>query len=154
MGPVLLPDGLVYADGKSGYGYLLQADHLGGVGGQLQTLNTCAAFGGAAVSGQYAYIPCEDGLLQVRLSTTSQPAQLHLGWKEPRQIVGSPVIGGDTVYSLDPFGGMLYALDAGTGSVRTSFRVGITSRFSTPTISGTTVFVGTMSGIAAVSISG
>jgi hypothetical protein len=29
------PGGLVFAAGKSGLGYLLRADHLGGVGGQL-----------------------------------------------------------------------------------------------------------------------
>ena len=151
---MLLPGGLVYTDGKSGLGYLLQADHLGGVGGQLQTLAVCSAFGGAAVSGQDVYIPCEDGLRQLQLSTASQPAQLLLGWKAPRQISGSPVIGGDTVYSLDPYGGVLYALNAGTGVLRATHKVGSTSRFATPTISGSTVFVGTMSGIAALSING
>ena len=154
MGPVLLPDGLVYTDGKSGYGYLLQAGHLGGVGGQLQTLTVCSAYGGAAVSGQNVYLPCADGLRQLQLSTSSQPAKLLLGWKAPRQIAGSPVIGGDTVYTLDPVGGVLYALDAGTGAIRARFKVGAASRFATPTISGSTVFVGTMSGIAAVSING
>ncbi|MGH2514514.1 MAG: hypothetical protein ACRDHP_02565, partial [Ktedonobacterales bacterium] len=58
MGSVLLPNGLLYADGKSGRGYLLAANHLGGVGGQLQTLTVCSAYGGAAVSGQTMYIPC------------------------------------------------------------------------------------------------
>jgi outer membrane protein assembly factor BamB len=145
---------LILADGKSGTGYLLQADHLGGVGGQLQTISACRAYGGAAVSGQDVYIPCVDGLLQLQLATSTQPAQLRLGWKAPRQILGSPVIGGDTVYGLDPYGGVLYALDAGTGSVRARFKVGTASRFATPTISGSIVFVGTMSGVAAVSING
>ena len=154
LGPVLLPGGLVYTDGKSGLGYLLRADHLGGVGGQLQTLSVCGAFGGAAVSGQDVYIPCEDGLRQLHLSTASQSAQLLLGWKAPRQISGSPVIGGDTVYSLDPYGGVLYALNAGTGAIRATLKVGVTSRFATCTISGSTVYVGTMSGIVAVGING
>jgi putative pyrroloquinoline-quinone binding quinoprotein len=50
MGP-LLPGGLVFAAGKSGLGYLLRADHLGGVGGQLAERPVCAAFGGAAAVG-------------------------------------------------------------------------------------------------------
>jgi outer membrane protein assembly factor BamB len=154
MAPVLLADGLIYADGKSGYGYLLQADHLGGVGGQLQTLAVCRAFGGAAVSSQGIYIPCTDGLRQLLLPTISHPAQLQLGWQAPHRIIGSPVIGGNTVYSLDPFGGVLYALDAGSGTTRATIKVGIASRFATPSISGSKVFVGTMTGIVAVSING
>jgi hypothetical protein len=47
MGPLLLAGGLVFAAGKSGLGYLLRADHLGGVGGQLAERPVCAAFGGA-----------------------------------------------------------------------------------------------------------
>jgi outer membrane protein assembly factor BamB len=148
----MLPGGLIYADGKSGTGYLLQADHLGGVGGQLQTIATCSAYGGAAVSGQDFYIPCVDGVRQLHLATGNQSAQLSLGWKAPHQIVGSPVIGGHTLYSLDPYGGVLYALDSGTGGTRARFKVGTASRFATPTISGSIVFVGTMSGIVAVSI--
>jgi hypothetical protein len=46
MAPVLLPNGLIYADGKSGQGYLLRADHLGGIGGQIQTISLCSAYGG------------------------------------------------------------------------------------------------------------
>src|SRR5712692_7368262 len=40
-GPILLPNGLIYADGKSGLGYLLHADSLGGVGGQAQVRSIC-----------------------------------------------------------------------------------------------------------------
>src|SRR3989441_1231453 len=36
MGPVLLPNGLILADGKSGLAYLLHANSLGGVGGQAR----------------------------------------------------------------------------------------------------------------------
>src|SRR6266566_4432574 len=44
MGPLLLPGGLVFADGKSGLGYLLHANSLGGIGGQAQELEICRAF--------------------------------------------------------------------------------------------------------------
>jgi outer membrane protein assembly factor BamB len=153
MGPVLLPGGLIYADGKSSNGYLLQASHLGGVGGQLQSLSVCSAYGGAAVSGQSLLIPCSNGLQQLELTGTGIAEQIITGWKASSQITGSPVIGGDTVYSLDPGGGVLYALDATNGELRTSISVGITSRFATPTLYQTSIFVGTMNGIAAVGIS-
>ncbi len=150
MAPVLLPDGLIYADGKSGQGYLLQANHLGGVGGQLQMVSACRAFGGAAVNGQSFFIPCTNGLQQ--LTVVSGP-RLAIGWHAPQQISGSPVIGGQTIYSLDPGDGVLYALNAATGKVRTTLAVGATSRFATPTISDSSLFIGTLTGVVAVSIS-
>ena len=140
---------LLFAHGKSGQGYLLRADHLGGPGGQIQTSSVCpaGAYGGAAVSGQMAFIPCADGLREIRLGSATN---LVAGWRAPQQVTGSPVIGGNTIYSLDPGGGMLYALDAATGSVRTAISTGTTTRFATPTLYQNSIFVGTMTGIVAV----
>ncbi len=146
MGPALLPGGLVFADGKSGLGYLLRADHLGGVGGELVERPVCAAFGGAATVGSTLYVPCTDGLRQVR---AGPGARLELGWRAAA-VSGSPVVGGHTVYSLDAAGGVLYALDADGGTVRTSAPVGETSRFATPTLAGGLVLVGTLTGVVAL----
>jgi outer membrane protein assembly factor BamB len=150
MGPVLMPNGLLYADGKSSQGYLLRADHLGGIGGQIQTISLCSAYGGAAVSGQFLFIPCSDGLRQLQLG-----AGEHLvpGWHAPQQVTGSPVIGGQTIYSLDPDSGTLYALSIITGVVRATLSVGTTSRFATPTLSQGRIFIGTLTGIVAVGMS-
>jgi outer membrane protein assembly factor BamB len=147
MGPLLLPGGLVFAAGKSGLGYLLRADHLGGVGGQLVERPVCAAFGGAAAVGSVLYVPCADGVRQVRVGPG---ARLDLGWRAPGAVSGSPVVGGRTVYSLDPAGGTLYALDAERGRVRASAPVGQTSRFATPTLAGGLVLVGTLTGVVAL----
>lgn len=149
MGPVLLPDGLLYADGKLGEGYLLHADHLGGVGGQLQTISACIAFGGAAISGSSFFIPCIDGVRQLTL--TAGP-RIALGWRAPAQVSGSPVIGGQTVYSLDPGAGVLYALSTATGQVRATLAVGVASRFATPTLSQGHLFIGTLRGVVAVAL--
>jgi outer membrane protein assembly factor BamB len=146
MGPLLLPGGLVFAAGKSGMGYLLRADHLGGVGGQLVERPVCAAFGGAAAVGSVLYVPCTDGLRQVRVGPG---ARLDLGWQTPGAVSGSPVVGGHTIYTLDS-GGTLYALDADRGTVRTSAPVGQTSRFATPTLAGGLVLVGTLAGVVAL----
>jgi outer membrane protein assembly factor BamB len=147
MGPMLLPGGLVFAAGKAGLGYLLRAGRLGGVGGQLVERPVCAAFGGAAAAGSTIYVPCTDGLRQVRVGPG---ARLDLGWRAPGAVSGSPVVGGHTVYSLDPDSGTLYALDAERGTVRTSAPVGQASRFATPTLAGGLVLVGTLAGVVAL----
>jgi outer membrane protein assembly factor BamB len=151
LGPVFLPGGLIFIQGKSNQGYLLRADHLGGIGGQLQTVSVCAAgaYGGAAVNGSVAFIPCADGLREIRLEPGPD---LVTGWQAPAQVTGSPVIGGNTVYSLYPGGGMLYALSASTGSVRATVSVGTTNRFATPTLYQNMVLVGTLTGVTAVEI--
>ena len=64
----VLVDGKVLAAGKRGTAYLLDPAHLGGVGGQLSQLSVCKPFGGAAVSGSVAYLPCTDGLRAVSVS--------------------------------------------------------------------------------------
>jgi outer membrane protein assembly factor BamB len=148
MGPILLLGGLIFADGKSGLGYLLHADALGGVGGQAQVKPICRAFGGAAALGSQLFVPCADGLRQVMIGPG---ANLSLGWRAPAQISGSPIVGGNTVYSLNP-AGTLYALNAASGTVRATLSVGTTSRFATPTLSGNQVFVGTLTGIVAATI--
>lgn len=74
------------------------------------------------------------------------------GWQATGQIVGSPIVGGQTLYSVNYTLGVLYALNTATGQMRTQVSVGQTSRFATPTLYQTTVFVGTLTGVAAVSI--
>jgi outer membrane protein assembly factor BamB len=149
-GPILLPGGLIYADGKSGNGYVLHANALGGVGGQAQVKPVCHSYGGFAASGLQVFVPCENGLMQV---TIGSGATITLGWQAPSHIAGSPIVGGNTVYSLDVTG-TLYALNIANGSVRASVSVGATPRFNTPTLSGNQIFVGTYNGIVAVNIVG
>ena len=149
MGPILLPGGLIFADGKGGQGYLLHANALGGVGGQAAVKDICNAYGGAAALGSQVFVPCVDGVRQVLVGSG---ASLTVGWHALSNISGSPIIGGHTVYTLDP-GGTLYALDIANGNVRAMLSVGATSRFATPTLSGNSVFVGTLTGVVAATIS-
>ncbi|HEX9069411.1 MAG TPA: PQQ-binding-like beta-propeller repeat protein, partial [Ktedonobacterales bacterium] len=148
LGPVLLPGGWMLAAGKAGDGYLLRAGALGGVGGQAQKFALCQAYGGAATLGNRAYIPCTEGLREV--SVGSGPP-VTLGWRAPSQVTGSPVIGGHTVYSLAS-DGSLYALDADTGATRASVSVGGVTRFATPAIVGSALYIGTLTGITAIGI--
>jgi outer membrane protein assembly factor BamB len=150
MAPVLLPNGMIFAAGKTGQGYLLQASALGGVGGQVQVQSVCnAAFGGAATLGSTVFVPCDDGIRQVQVGSG---ASFTVGWHAPGNVTSSPVVGGHTVYSLDP-AGTLYALDAESGTVRTKLSIERVSRFTSPTLSGSNIFVGTMSGVVAITVS-
>jgi outer membrane protein assembly factor BamB len=85
----------------------------------------------------------------LRQLTLTSGARLITGWQAPPAVTGSPVIGGQTIYSLDP-GGVLYALNAATGQVRATLSTGATSRFATPTLSQGRIFIGTLRGVIAV----
>src|SRR5216684_3710424 len=147
QGAVLLPGNFVFAAGKSGKGYVLLANALGGIGGQVDAQDVCISFGGAATVGSTIFIPCTNGVRQVSVDASGN---MHQGWQASRGIVGSPVVGGHTVYSLS--NGMIYALNMDSGQVVTSLDVGEANRFATPTISGTSIFIGTLMGIVAVKI--
>jgi outer membrane protein assembly factor BamB len=149
MGPLLLPGGLVFADGKSGLGYLLHANALGGIGGQFQVAPICHAFGGSAALGSRVIVPCADGLRAIQVGSGGT---LTLSWHAPGGITGSPVVGGHTVYTVNP-GGTLYALNIESGAVIATLSVGQASRFASPTLSGNQVFVGTLTGVVAVAVS-
>jgi len=147
IGPVLLPGGLIFADGKSGKGYLLKADDLGGIGGQALVKTICQAYGGAAAVGSIIFIPCSNGMKQAQVGPG---ISLKLGWKAPHMVSGSPVVGGHTVYNFDFHDGILYAFNMNTGAVIAMVPVGKASRFATPALAGSYIFVGTLTGISAV----
>jgi outer membrane protein assembly factor BamB len=142
LSPVLVA-GKVLIAGKRGVAYLLTPSL-----GLLDSLDGCIAFGGAAVRGATAYLPCTSGLRSV----TVQGAQLRWGWRAPG-IPGSPVLAGNAVYVLDPDGQRFHVLALGTGRALASLDVGAAiSRFASPTVAdgGRTVLVPTMRGVVAV----
>jgi len=147
QGPVLLPNNFIFAAGKSGKGYVLRANALGGIGGQVDVQEVCTSFGGAATVGSTTFIPCTDGVHQISVDASGH---MHQGWQASGNIAGSPVVGGHTLYSLS--NGMIYALNMDNGQVVTSLNVGQANRFATPTISGSSIFIGTLTGITAVKI--
>jgi outer membrane protein assembly factor BamB len=149
MSPVLLPNGLIFMAGKSGQGYLLHANALGGVNGQIQEATVCRSYGGAATANSQVFLPCVDGVRQLKVGPGET---MTVGWHVAKNINGSPVVGGHTVYVLDYARGVLYALDSDQGTVRTSIPIGVTSRFATPTLSNGLVLVGTMKGVVAVKV--
>lgn len=134
--------------GKSGPVYVLRQGRLGGIGGQVDEQDICRSFGGAAVSGEVVYLPCTDGVRAVRIDGNGQ---LDVLWPAEESITGSPVVGGGRVWALDPGAGVLHALDPASGRSLAQVEVGETSRFATPAITGSTLIVPTLAGVAVVS---
>jgi outer membrane protein assembly factor BamB len=146
--PALLPDGMLLADGKSGTAYLVEAAHLGGVGGQVARAEVCEAYGGAAVAGSVVYEPCaQGGLAAVGVAGHA----IRVRWRGPAQAQGSPVIGGGAVWVTDYQSGTLYELDQATGRTRASLSLGAAlPHFSSMSMTGGHAFLGTMTGVVAV----
>ena len=138
----------LWIQGKTNVGYLLDSANLGGIGHPLATVTDACArqFGGPAVHGSSAYLPCTDGVRKITVSGST----VTKGWKAASNITGSPVVGGGCVWALDPGAGVLYALDEASGAVRKQISVGTTTRFATPALSGSLAFIGTTKGVVAV----
>jgi outer membrane protein assembly factor BamB len=147
QGPALVGTQWIFIAGKSGTGYVLRQGHLGGIGGQVSSAPLCTSFGGTAVSGTVVYVPCTDGIRAVHISGDGT---MQLLWHADTAITGSPVVGGDRVWSLDPAHGILYALDPATGKTLAQQNVGTTSRFATPAISGRDLIIPTLTGVTSV----
>ncbi|MCW2673373.1 MAG: hypothetical protein JWP14_1962 [Frankiales bacterium] len=148
MGPLLLPGARrVISAGKGGNAFLLDVDHLGGVGGQLSVLGGCSAYGGGAVTARLALLPCDEGLTQV----TATGDQLRRGWRS--DVVGSPLVVGSTVWVVDQEGHAT-GLDAATGTRRVQLEVGSATRFAKPAYSGGFLLLPTKAGVTAVRLVG
>jgi polyvinyl alcohol dehydrogenase (cytochrome) len=133
--------------GKRGVGYVLDADHLGNIGGQRSQARVCHAFGGASVVADVVYVPCTDGTRAVRVDQNGGQRVL---WRSPMGAPGSPVVGGG-VWMVDYDGGVLFVLDPATGDVRARISIGRAPHFASPTLSAGHAYIGTLTGVTAVS---
>jgi hypothetical protein len=147
IGPAVVGTRWLVQGGKSNRVYVLRQGHLGGIGGQVSSLVLSPSFGGSAVNGSTVYLPCVNGIHALSVDSTGH---LHLRWVSASSINGSPVEGGERVWSLAPGAGRLYALSLSSGKALASIRVGVTSRFATPALYRNLVIVPTMTGITIV----
>jgi hypothetical protein len=138
MGPSLLPNGLLFAIGKGGTGYLLNQGGLPSNpngGGENHSAQVCsktssAAFGGLAVVGNTVYVPCVDGLAAVVIDSANS---FHTAWKNGLAS-GPPIAAGGLIWSGSTFGGTtLYGLNPSSGSAAKSLALPTkTVHFATP----------------------
>jgi outer membrane protein assembly factor BamB len=146
--PALLPDGMLLADGKRGTAYLVDAAHLGGVGGQVAQAQACPGYGAAAVAGSIVYEPCEQGGLAA-IDTAGH--KIRVLWHGPENAWGSPVVGGGRVWVTDWKAATLYELDQATGIPRALLALGTAlPHFSSMSMTGSHAFLGTIEGVVAV----
>ncbi len=145
-GPVLVAGGLVVQSGKDGHVYVLDASHLGGIGGASASTSGCSGFGGMASDGDAVFVPCTSGLRRFDVS----PTRITPRWQAP--VTGPPVVGGGAVWSLDTDDGALHAYDESSGASLASIHVGAVTRFTAPAVVGDVVLVGTRTSVVAVHI--
>ena len=149
--PVLAADNTVFIVGKRGVGYLLDAAHLGGIGGELAQQSVCGAYGAAAVSGSMVYEPCRDGSGMAAVQVDAAAKTIKVLWHGPGSAQGSPVVGGGAVWVTDYNGGILYELQQSTGTIMHQISIsGGLPHFSSLALSGSTAYVSTLSGITAI----
>lgn len=137
----------IWVGTKRTTGFVLRAGKLGGIGGEVSKATVCASYGGTAVQGSVAYLPCVDGPRAISINSAGQVSTV---WHAPIEASGAPTVGGGAVFVADYNKGVLYALDQRTGQVRSQVDVGQMPHFASPTLSGSTAYIGTLNGVAAV----
>ncbi len=151
-GPLLLPNGELFAVGKQEVGYLVDGSALtepasigDGFANATISMPGCFAFGGDAYDATTStiYVPCVGGTRAVHVDLTSAPPTLIAvpGWQAPSGTSGSPIVAGGAVWVVDYDGGTLYALDPSTGAVDASFDIGHARHFTSVAANGGRVLV-------------
>jgi len=116
--PVILSSNYLFQIGKQGIGYLLNANNLGNIGGQLFSSQVCnsgdGAYGGLAYSSPYLIVPCDNGLVALNVNLGSNPT-FTVAWRGPNFLSGPPIIAGNAVWDVDAGNGVLYALNLTNG---------------------------------------
>jgi hypothetical protein len=101
--PAVLPGGLIFMVGKQGIGYVLNANRLGGTGGQLASAQVCeGGFGGDAVDGSTVVFSCYDSLRAVRITPGKGKAAPKISplWSVTGINPGPPIIAGGVVWDV------------------------------------------------------
>jgi outer membrane protein assembly factor BamB len=116
--PVILNSNYLFQIGKDGIGYLLNANNLGGIGGQVYSSQVCTsshgAYGGLAYSPPYLIVPCNDGVVALNINLGSNPP-FTVAWRGPNFLAGPPIIAGNAVWDVDVSDGRIYALNLTSG---------------------------------------
>lgn len=144
-GPLLDGNGVLIA-GKDGVLYLLDAAHLGGIGGQLASLALgSGAYGGMALTGSTLLVPTLAHLDAVRVDVSGH--SLRLRWRGP--VVWPPIVAGGAVWGVT-HSGTLLALSVASGRRLAAIPIGPVQHFTTPAAGNGWLYVASGDGIVAV----
>jgi len=156
--PLLLPDGLIFAIGKQGVGYLLSAASLGGTGASpLYSAQVCgqavdASFGGAIYSQGVIYVACADGLRALTLNTTTRTFAAVAGWQVNPAALGPPIVAGGLVWVTGWNSQQLFGLNLQTGQTTVDQPTPTMAHFATPSAANGTLFLATGTTVEAYTI--
>jgi outer membrane protein assembly factor BamB len=138
VGPSIVGPGTLFQIGKAGVGYLLDANQLGGIGGQQFSANVCnGSYGGTAYVQTTLYVPCSNGLFALSIGTGS----FNTAWHTNNFDAGPPIVTGGVVWSIDLSSSTLYGFSAATGHQSYSFSLGSVVHFCTPSAGDGRIFV-------------
>ncbi len=138
VGPALLGPNMLFQIGKEGVGYLLDANKLGGVGGQTFSASVCSGgFGGTAYSSPYLFVPCRDGLVALRVANGA----FTTAWRIPGIFAGPPVVTGGVIWTVERNSATLLGYSVSTGHQAYSFPLGSVVHFCSPAAGDGRVFV-------------
>ena len=148
LGAALLPGGKVFAAGKTGTAYLLDAGNLGHVSAAVPTTDLGSSpFGSTAVVGSRVVVPCTGALVAVDVSSKA----LAVAWSVPGGS-GSPIIAAGHMWSLG-YDGKLRAIDPSSGAVVFTLQLGQpATRFITPSAAAGRLFVADGRTITAIAL--
>ena len=130
--------------GKEQTGYLLDFNHLGGIGGQLSSIELCNSRGGNAYLAPELYVVCPSAgtIEQVRIGSGTTMTR-GWTWTSPTGQAGSPTIAGGVLWTVDIGASVLYGVDLSTGV--TLYTVPLTTgtppHFAAPSAAGGMLFV-------------
>ncbi len=139
VGPLLLGGGLVFQGGKEGFGYLLRADALGGLGAPAFQGNACPAFGGEAYIPGMVVVACPDRVLALKVDT--QAPSFSTAWQATGLHAGAPIAADSAVWVEDVDSGRMLALSPGDGHVLFEATIGQVEHFATPSAAGNRILV-------------
>lgn len=129
VAPTVLPNGDLFQIGKEGVGYLLDGNHLGGVGGQIFNETVCGGgYGGTATVGESVLVPCDNGLVKVVVGADN----FSIAWSTLGFNSGSPIVTGDIVWAVNISASHLIGFNLSTGDPVYSFALGSVDHFITP----------------------
>lgn len=126
--PRFLNSTSLFQIGKQGVGYVLNATSLGRIGGQLNETQVCndsgGAFGGLAYASPYLVIPCDNGLVTLKINFGSGPPYT-VAWRGPGFETGPPIIAGNAVWDVDVSDGLIDAFNLTNGQQLFQDTIGI-----------------------------
>ncbi len=139
LAPIFVGPHTLFQIGKSGVGYLLNSDNLGGIGGENFNASVCdESFGGTAFVNSTIFVPCINGLFELQVANSSffSTKLVISGFN-----AGPPIVTGGVVWSVDDNSGTLFGLSVATGHEAYSFALGNVMHFTTPAAGHGQVFV-------------